>query len=215
MEIVTAVVKATSDDFITACRFNVFDAHPYPHGFGVDKNDHMKYDPAEPEELVKNLCKAGVALLGASASNPYYTNPHVLRPYDTPSIGVPVPEEHPLESAARLYSLVDGIQKAAGEVPVVGTGYTWLRQFIPNVGAANLAAGKCSFIGLGRSSFAYPDAPNDMLSGSIDPKKCCTACSLCTQIMRDHGRTGCVIKDSEVYKPLYQESREDAIKRGK
>jgi len=211
IDVVNRVVKATADDFITACRLNVFDAHPYPHGFGVDKEDLMKYDPNEPTVLIKKLCEAGVALLGASASNPYYVNPHVLRPYDTPSLGVPIPPEHPLESAARLFMLVADIQKAAGDVPVVGTGYSWLRQFMPNAGAANLASGKCSLIGLGRSSFAYPDAPKDILSNNIDSEKCCIACSLCTQIMRDHGRTGCVIKDSEIYKPLYQKSREEAL----
>jgi len=98
---------------------------------------------------------------------------------------------------------------------VVGSGYTWLRQFMPNVGAANLAAGQCGFVGLGRSSFAYPDAPREILAGKFEPKKCCTTCSKCTQIMRDHGKSGCVVRDSEVYVPLYKASRADAISRGK
>jgi hypothetical protein len=33
--------------------------------------------------------------------------------------------------------------------------------------------------------------------------------------MRDHGKTGCVIRDSEVYAPLYMEARKDAEKREK
>ncbi|MDR2568847.1 MAG: NADH:flavin oxidoreductase, partial [Oscillospiraceae bacterium] len=152
-------------------------------------------------------------LLGISAGNPYYIYPQVTRPFDKPSLGVPIPKEHPLESAERLFDFAASIQAAAGKIPVVGTGYTWLRQYIPNVGAANLASGRCSFIGLGRSSFAYPDAPRDMLAGKIDAKKCCTACSMCTQIMRDHGKTGCVVKDSAIYALLYKESRADAVSR--
>jgi len=213
MEIISEVKKATVDDFIIACRFNAFDAHP--DGFGTEKKDYTKYDLDEPVKLAKNLCENGVKLIGISAGNPYYIYPQYLRPFDTPALGVPVAEEHPLESAARLFDIVAGIQSVTGDIPVAGTGYSWLRQFIPNVGAANLAKGRCSFIGLGRSSFAYPDAPKDMLSEKMKPEKCCITCSLCTQMMRDHGRTGCPVKDSEIYIPLYKESREEAIKRAK
>ena len=99
-------------------------------------------------------------------------------------------------------------QKAAGSVPVVGNGYSWLRQFIPNAGAANLKSHSCSMVGLGRSSFAYPDAPYDIFNkGAMDPRKVCVTCSKCTQIMRDHGSTGCVVRDAKVYLPIYREAR--------
>ena len=71
-------------------------------------------------------------------------------------------------------------------------------------------------MGLGRSSFAYPDAPRDILrNGAMEPEKCCTACSKCTQIMRDHGRTGCVIRDAKVYAPLFKQYRAEAEAREK
>jgi hypothetical protein len=41
----------------------------------------------------------------------------------------------------------------------------------------------------------------------MDRKKCCIACSKCTEIMRDGGKTGCVVKDAEVYGPIYREGR--------
>lgn len=210
-DVIAAIRQELGEDFIIASRFNVFDAHPYPYGFGCDKEDLWKFDPEEPMKLVRMMCDAGVGLLSNSAGNPYYIYPQVTRPFDASSLGIPVPDEHPLESIARLFCFTRMIQQEAGDVPVVGNGYTWLRQFIPYAGAANVADGSCSFVGLGRSSFAYPDAPRDILSGAgMDPKKCCIACSKCTQIMRDHGRTGCVIKDSQVYAPLYQEARADA-----
>ncbi|MEA4912025.1 MAG: NADH:flavin oxidoreductase [Oscillospiraceae bacterium] len=219
-EAMTAVRKAVGDDFILACRFNVFDAHPYPYGFGVDKDDYMKFDPTEPMALVRMLKELGVNLLSNSGGNPYYLNPQVTRPFDTSSLGIPTPNEHPLESIARLFSFTRQIQKEAGDIPVVGNGYTWLRQFIPYSGAANLADRSCSFMGLGRSSFAYPDAPHDiMVNGAMEPKKCCITCSKCTQIMRDHGRTGCVIRDSAIYAPIYKacraetEARENAAEK--
>lgn len=214
LDIVKETRNAVGRDFIIASRINVFDAHPYPYGFGCDQNDMWKFHPAEPIELVRLLCKNGVGLLNNSAGNPYYIYPQVTRPFDRSSIGIPVPNEHPLESIARLFEFTHQIQVAAGCIPVVGSGYSWLRQFIPYVGAANLTNGRCSFIGMGRSSLAYPDAPREILAGKgMDPGKCCVTCSKCTQIMRDHGRTGCVVRDSKIYDLLYREAYADAMQR--
>lgn len=208
---IKAVRKAVGDDFIIACRFNVFDAHPYPYGFGVDKEDCWKPDLTEPLALVRLLVENGINLLSNSAGNPYYRFPQVTRPFDTPTIGGETPDEHPLESVARLFELTRQIQKTAGDVPVIGNGYSWLRQFLANAGAANLADGSCAMVGIGRQGFAYPDAPKDIFEkGKMEPRKCCITCSKCTQIMRDHGRTGCVIRDSKVYLPLYKEARNNA-----
>lgn len=211
---IRAVRKAVGEDFIVASRFNVFDAHPYPYGFGCDKEDMWKFDPTEPVALVKMMVEEGVNLLSNSGGNPYYIYPQVTRPFDKSSYGIPTPEEHPLESMARLFYFTRTVQQAAGDVPVVGNGYTWLRQFLPYAGAANLQSGSCAFVGLGRSSFAYPDAPRDLMTkGRMEPDKCCITCSLCTQIMRDHGRTGCVVRDGQLYAPLYKETHQEAVQR--
>jgi len=46
-------------------------------------------------------------------------------------------------------------------------------------------------------AFAYPDFVKDLLEkGKLEKSKVCIACSKCTQIMRDSGRTGCVIRDN-------------------
>ncbi len=214
IETIKAVKKAVGDDFIIASRFNVFDAHPYPYGFGCDHDDMWKFDSSEPVKLVKMMIENGVNLLSNSAGNPYYIYPQVTRPFDKSSYGVPVPDEHPLESIERLFKLTEVVQNAAGNVPVVGNGYSWLRQFIPYVASANIKNQRCSFVGFGRSSLAYPDGPYDLIhQGYMDPKKCCISCSLCTQIMRDHGTTGCVVRNSKVYMPLYKKFNAEAVKR--
>nr|WP_314458704.1 NADH:flavin oxidoreductase [uncultured Clostridium sp.] len=211
LDIIREVKKAAGEEFIVACRFNVFDAHPYPYGFGCDRRDMWEFDETEPLLLVRRMCECNIGLLSNSAGNPYYIYPQVTRPFDTSSMGIPVPDEHPLESMERLFAFTRKISQAAGTVPVVGNGYTWLRQFLPFAGAANLADGSCTFVGLGRSGFAYPEAPRDILRmNEMKGEKCCIACSKCTQIMRDHGKTGCVIRDSAVYGPLYKEAREAA-----
>ena len=216
LTIIEEIKKACGPDFIVACRFNAFDAHPYPYGFGCDKENMWKFDSREPVSFVKALCKSGAGLLAVSAGNPYYVHPQVTRPFDLPGEGAAMPEEHPLESLARLFELARTIQAAAGEVPVAGSGYSWLRQYIPYAASANLSDGGCGFLGLGRSSFAYPDAPRDIMEkGGMDPKKCCVSCSKCTQIMRDHGMTGCVVRDSEQYVPLYRRYRAEAAERNR
>ena len=214
LEIIRAIRKAAGDDFIIASRFNVFDAHPYPYGFGEDKEDMWKFDPTEPMEFVRRIIKEGVSLLSNSAGNPYYIYPQVTRPFDQSSMGIPTPAEHPLESISRLFDFTAAIQKAAGSVPVIGNGYTWLREFLPYAAAANIEDGRCTMVGLGRESIAYPDAPADVLrKGAMERSKCCVTCSKCTQIMRDHGTTGCVVRDSAVYAPLYKKFRAEAEER--
>lgn len=209
---IQAIREAVGEDFIIASRFNVFDAHPYPYGFGCARDDMWTFDPTEPVALVKMMIENGVSLLSNSGGNPYYIYPQVTRPFDRSSYGIPTPQEHPLESMARLFAFTRTVQQAAGSVPVVGNGYSWLRQFFPYAGAANLADGSCSFVGIGRSSIAYPDAPRELMTcGKMDPQKCCVTCSMCTQIMRDHGRTGCVVRDSEIYAPLYKAYNAEAV----
>lgn len=215
MTIIEEVRKATGDDFIIACRFSVYDAIPYPYGFGVAAVDNsLEPSMEEPLLLAKKLAAAGVNLLSCSLGNVYYKYPFLTRPMDQNTIGGIAPNESALESIERLTGYTKHIQAAIGDVPVVGNGYSWLRQYIPNVGAANIARGAVTMIGLGRQSFAYPDLVSDlMIGGSLDPKKCCITCSKCTQIMRDGGTTGCVIKDSQVYVPIYKKFREQAENR--
>lgn len=214
LTVIREVRQAVGEDFIIASRFNVFDAHPYPYGWGVDKDDCWKPDLTESLKLTRLLVENGVNLLSNSSGNPYYRFPQVTRPFDLPTIGSETPAEHPLESVARLFEFTRKIQQVAGDVPVIGNGYSWLRQFLAHAGAANLADNGCKMVGIGREAFAYPDAPKDILTGgAMVPGKCCIACSKCTQIMRDHGRTGCVIKDSQVYGPLYNEARKSAEQR--
>ncbi|HEY5583883.1 MAG TPA: NADH:flavin oxidoreductase [Ruminiclostridium sp.] len=208
LETIKKVRAAVGKNFIIATRFNVFDAHPYPYAFGVDIEDYLKPDMTEPLALAKLIAETGVDLLSNSSGNPYFKYPYFTRPSDMTTIGGYLPNEHPLESVARMFEFSRKIQAAVGDIPVVGNGYSWLRNFLANAGAANIADGSVKLVGIGREAFAYPDMPYDILTkGGMDPKKTCITCSKCTQIMRWHGRTGCVIKDSEMYIPLYNEAR--------
>ena len=200
-------IQAEVPGIMVTTRLNAYDGHPYPWGWGVSHEDPRIPDLSEPLKLVHLLSKRGLCMINVSAGNPYFT-PHINRPYDTPVVGGKVVEEHPLEGVARIIDQARQVQQFMPHMVIVGSGYSWLRQFLGYAAAAAVRRRWATMIGLGRGAFAYPDFARDLiLKGALDAKKCCITCSRCTQIMRDHGRTGCVIRDREVYGPIYAEGR--------
>lgn len=192
--------------FVTS-RINALDGVAHPHGFGAARTGKADEDLSEPTALLKSLHALGAPLANVSIGIPYL-NSHLGRPFDLTLKGAPLPEEHPLEGVARLVRITGALQAAIPDLPLVGTGYSWLRQFFPNVGAAAVAARKAVFVGVGRIAFAYPDFVRDLLDrGALDRGKVCVGCSSCSQIMRDGGRAGCVVRDAEIYGPESRKGR--------
>ncbi len=170
-------------------------------------------DLTEPIRYVAELRRLGIPVLNLSIGNPYF-NPHYGRPYDFPVAGGRAPDEHPLRGIARFLQITRAVQERYPDLPVIGSGYSWLRQFMPQVAAGVLSSGGATLVGQGRGAFAYPDSVRDILErGAMDPRKCCVTCSGCTQIMRDGAKTGCVVRDAEVYGPQYRLGRRYAIDR--
>ena len=208
---VTARVAAEVPGVFVTTRMNVYDAIPRPYGFGVDRDDYQVPDLREPIEVIGQLRELGLPLLNVTIGNPYY-NPHYGRPFDQPAAGLQAPEEHPLAGVVRFIEITRGVQEAFPELPVVASGYTWLRHLSPHVAAGVIRSGGATLFGQGRNSFAYPDSPKDVLAtGRMDPHKTCVTCSGCTQIMRDGTMTGCVVRDYEVYAEQYKLGRRFAL----
>jgi 2,4-dienoyl-CoA reductase (NADPH2) len=179
---------------------------PYPYGFGMAADGSDSIDLAEPLRLVKLLVDGGCTWLNVTAGIPSYI-PHLGRPFDRPVAGSAAPPEHPLVGVVRLLELAQAMQRDAGEIPVVATGLSWLRQFWPNVGAAVIMRGMAGFVGLGRGMFAYPDAPADLMArGVLDQTRCCISCSRCTELMRFGGSAGCAVRDRPLYSELHGET---------
>lgn len=188
-------------DIDIAVRLNAYDAIPYPYGWGSDKDGNP--DLTEPKKLMKILAEKGVKLVDISTGNPYY-NPHVGRPCD---IGPYVAPEHQIESAARMLNIVKEMKAAAPEIVVMGTGFSWFRELGANIGAACVEQGWMDIAGFGRQAFAYPDFAKDIVcEGGMKRNKCCIACTKCTELMRFHSTAGCVVRDSEVYVPIWREA---------
>ncbi len=202
-EAVKGATDVCSDSFIVSSRLNVYDGFPYPYGFGVKNDGSMEFDPTEPVWLISELKNYGVEILNISMGNPYF-NPHVNRPYAKGGYEAP---EHPLVGVTRMLEGTAQIKKQVGDIKLICSALSFLGVAAPNVAAAYIENGGFDFAGFGRTVFAYPDFAKDIIKkGKMDPKKCCICCSKCTEIMRKPGGTpGCVIRDKEVYMPIYKE----------
>jgi 2,4-dienoyl-CoA reductase (NADPH2) len=207
MRFLTAIVKKIHQEIPQigiAIRLNAFDGIPFPFGFGSSRDEPEMIDLKEPKKALSRLMEEGCSLFNITAGIPRLL-PHLSRPFDRPLPGAPVPPEHPLEGVLRLISLTTDLQKEFPDTPIVGTGYSWLRQFFPNVGAAVLKRKMAHFVGMGRSALAYPDAPLDLMEkGKLDPKKTCISCSRCSEMMRMGEVAGCVMKDKDIYGKRYK-----------
>lgn len=198
---IQGAMERTGKDFIVSSRLNVYDGIDYPYGFGV-KPGSLEFDPTEPVWLLQELQKMGVKLLNISMGNPYF-NPHVNRPYMTGGYEAP---EHPLTGVLRMLDGTAQLKQAVPEMKLICSALSYLGIAAPNVAAAYIEEGKFDLAGFGRTTFAYPDFAKDIMkNGAMDKSKLCICCSKCTEIMRKPGGTpGCVIRDKEVYGPIYE-----------
>lgn len=192
-------------------RLTVLEPSEYPYGWGVaEGGGAWRPDMSEPLRLVKELAAWGMPLLNVSMGYPRF-QPHMNRPYDMPLKGCPLPPEEPLLGVARFQETVRQVRQAGAGVPTVTAALSWLRHLAPYVAAGMVREGWCELIGFGRSAFAYPEAPRDILTkGAMEPGKCCVTCSMCSQIMKDlAGRSGCVVRDSAIYAEEYKRGRRE------
>jgi 2,4-dienoyl-CoA reductase (NADPH2) len=207
LQVIDKIHNELGEDAPVMMRLGIYDAIPYPYGWAVDEKDYTKADLSEPKKLIALLQQRGLGLLNITIANPYY-NPHVGRPFNEPIVGGYEEPEHPLVGVDRLVNLTGEIQKQFPDIAVVGTGYSWLRTLFANVAAANKTNGQTTLVGAGRMAFAYPDFAKDIINDSrMYPEKVCVSCSACTQIMRDAGMTGCVVRDNKVYGPIFEHGR--------
>lgn len=184
---------------------------PFDCSFGTNDADHTREDLTEPIQLAKSLREWGVTLLNVSCGNPY-ANPHFVRPAEFPPADGYHAPEHPLLGVLRHFRVTAAIQEAVPDVPVIGSGYSWLQDFAMHAGAANVRDGKAAIVGMGRATLSLPDFAKQLReSGSMNRKKVCRTFSYCTNLMRskDHPlgqyATGCPPFDKETYGPLWDE----------
>jgi 2,4-dienoyl-CoA reductase-like NADH-dependent reductase (Old Yellow Enzyme family) len=188
-------IRDEAPGIVVTTRLSITDL--YKDGFGVDENGESDF--TEPLLLTGQLNTRGISLINITMGSPYF-NPHVNRPYNNPLPGQKKPEEHPLEGVMRLINGTSFFQEKFREIAMVGSAWSFLRHYAPNVGASVIRNGQASFVGFGRNSFAYPSMPLDLMKyGKSDPRKACITCSGCSRLIRSLHPGGCVIHDREIY----------------
>ena len=184
-------------DFLLTSRMNAYDGFAWPYGFGVTKENGLDPDMSEAIRLIKELKeKFHIPFINITMGNPY-KNPHVNRPYDH---GNYVPEEHPFTGLGRMMKGISEIQHSV-DIPVLGSAFSYLRQYSAALAAGMISQGHCAMAGFGREALAYPQFVHDLQrQGQMDPKRCCVTCGGCAQLLRAGTPCGCIIHDKEVYK---------------
>jgi NADPH2 dehydrogenase len=172
------------------------DLLPYRWGFGVDQQHPTEPDLTEPLRFLVLLEELGIQLVNVSAGSPYY-NPHIQRPALYPPSDGYQPPEDPLAGVARQMEVVRQLKRQFPKLIFVGSGYSYLQEFLPHVAQAALREGWVDSVGLGRMVLAYPELLWDALEGrTIQRKKLCRTFSDCTTAPRNGLPSGCYPLDS-------------------
>lgn len=182
-----------------------FNGDSYAYGFGGDGSG-TGIDLSEPVKFLDTLIKLGIQLVCITASSAYYTY-HVIRPCSIPAKGSYTPPEDPLVGVARLIEVTSELKRLRPQLTYVGSGYSYLQEWLPNVAQQVIRGGKADFIGVGRMVLSYPEIISDVLAGKpLQRKKICRTCSSCTTAPRHKLVSGCYLTDS-FYKnrPEYRE----------
>jgi NADPH2 dehydrogenase len=169
---------------------------PYRWGFGVDQNDPTQPDLTETMRFFTLLEELGIRLVNVTAGSPYYC-PHIQRPaFYPPSDGYQPPED-PLVGVARQLEAVRQLKQRFPRLVIVGTAYSYLQDFLPNVAQAAVRLGWVDSIGLGRMVLSYPEMLSDVVEGrAFQHKLVCRTFSDCTTAPRNGLPSGCYPLDA-------------------
>jgi NADPH2 dehydrogenase len=231
-DILRAIRASTPAHVILATRLNVYDGIPFrdngspedwsaplANGWGMNEYDPFTVDLTEPLKWIGEMRSLGVTLINATMGNPY-AQPHIGRPFEYPPPDGYESPEHPLIGVDRHFRATEAIQRAHPDLAVVGTGYSYLQEFLPQAAAANVRDGRVSLVGFGRAALAQPDLVRQLLdAGKLDRKRICRTFSYCTALMRakDHplGQypTGCPPFDKDGYAEVWKEVQQLKMKK--
>ena len=200
-------IHAEVPGLMIVVRLSVFDTVPYrrgPHGtgepdpgdtsgfgFGVLGDDGMDAALDDARGVIRMLTGLGVRAVCVTAGTPYY-NPHVQRPALFPPVDGYDPPEDPLRGVARQIDATARLKADFPEVAFVGSAYSYLQEWLPNVAQNAVRRGLTDFVGLGRIALSYPELPADVLQGTpLRRKFICRTFSDCTTGPRMGLVSGC------------------------
>jgi NADPH2 dehydrogenase len=162
----------------------------YRYAFGGDGSGHG-VDFSEPFAFLDLLHSLDIRLVCITAGSPYY-NPHIQRPALFPPSDGYQPPEDPLVGVARQIAVVAKLKAHRPELLCVGSGYSYLQEWLPHVAQHVVRTGMADFVGLGRLVISYPEVAADILTGKpLARKRICRTFSDCTTAPRNGLVSGC------------------------
>lgn len=203
---VIAGIRERVPQVAVAVRLSIFDTVPFEagedgtgvpvadasrhRGFGGDQTPHG-VDLTETHAMLDLLGELGVGLVCTTAGSPYY-NAHIQRPAYFPPADGYLPPEDPLVGVARQIAATAELTRRHPDIAFIGSGYSYLQDWLAHVGQAVIANGQAAMIGLGRMALSYPHLPADVLAGrSIERPLICRTFSDCTTGPRNGTVSGC------------------------
>lgn len=225
-ERITAGIRAACPGLGIAVRLSAADTVPYQRSmapshqgepmhaagfdwqlfhFGINKDDPTRFDLAEPIQFVQRAAELGIPLVNVTLGSPYW-NPHLQRPAAYPPSDGYQPPKDPLLMVGQHLAVTRALVQACPTTTFVGTGYTYLQEWLPHVAQHQVRRDHVQLVGLGRLVLSYPDLPRDVLAGrELQKKRICRTFSDCTTGPRNGMPSGCFPLD-----PYYKEKPEAA-----
>ncbi|MFD2570558.1 NADH:flavin oxidoreductase [Spirosoma soli] len=185
-------------------------ADHYPFAFGGQTNG-LGVDLTETKAILALVESLGIQLVCITGGSPYY-NPHLMRPALFPPSDGYLPPEEPLLGVKRQIDVTHELKKAFPELIIIGSGYSYLQEWLPNVAQYVLRTGMVDSVGFGRMVLSYPTMPADMLAGrSLTRNLLCRTFSDCTTAPRNGLISGCYPLDPN-YKKMPEADQLKALK---
>lgn len=177
-----------------------------PIGFGLVEDENLDAALGESRLLIRMLEQLGVRMICVTGGSPYYC-PHTQRPAFFPPADGYLPPEDPLRGVARQIDATALLKASFPGMTFVGSAYSYLQEWLPNVGQHNVRRGLTDFVGLGRIVLSYPDLPADVLAGrALRRGDVCRTFSDCTTGPRLGFISGCYPLDG------YYKAMPEAVK---
>lgn len=200
-------IRASAPALGIGVRISAFDMVPFrpgPDGEGEPAADESSYrwafglSPArgaanitDCDVLLDELRRLGIRLVCLTAGSPYY-NPHIQRPALFPPSDGYLPPEDPLVGVARQIQATAALKARHPDLVIVGSGYSYLQEWLPNVAQAVIRNGMADSVGLGRLVLSYPEFPREILEGrALKRNRLCRTFSDCTTGPRNGLVSGC------------------------
>jgi 2,4-dienoyl-CoA reductase-like NADH-dependent reductase (Old Yellow Enzyme family) len=183
---------------------------PYRYAFGVNPQRPIEYNLDETFRFLELCAQLGIKMVNLTAGSPYY-NPHIQRPAAYPPSDGYQPPEDPLVGVARQINVVRQIKaRTSANIVVIGTGYSYLQEYLPHVAQYVVQKDWTDMVGLGRMTLSYPTMLADAVEhGVLANKSICRTFSDCTTAPRNGMPSGCYPLDKYYSaKPEFQKLKE-------